>query len=110
MPRCASCLSELSAGPRIVALGGGAFAQPENAALLEQAGAHVIFLDGPAEELFRRCQQEQRERPLLRDAKQFRQLYEQRRASYLKAACRIDTSGKDVDAVAAEVACRIGLE
>jgi shikimate kinase len=103
-------LSELSARPRIVALGGGAFAQPENAALLESAEAPVIFLDGPVEELFRRCQQEQRERPLLRDAKQFHQLYEQRRASYLKAACRIDTGGKNVDAVAAEVACRIGLE
>ncbi|MGO9647927.1 Shikimate kinase [Candidatus Sulfotelmatobacter sp. SbA7] len=103
-------LSEPGVGPRIVALGGGAFAQPENAALLERAGAPVIFLDGPAEELFRRCQQEQRERPLLRDAKQFHQLYEQRRASYLKAACRIDTAGKDVDGVAAEVACRIGLE
>ncbi|MGA7382352.1 MAG: shikimate kinase [Terriglobales bacterium] len=103
-------LSELSAGPRIVALGGGAFAQPENAALLESAEAPVIFLDGPVEELFRRCQQEQRDRPLLGDAKQFYELYEQRRSFYLKAACRIDTAGKNVDAVAAEVACRIGLE
>lgn len=101
-------LSELSAGPRIVALGGGAFAQPENAALLESSGARVIFLDGPAEELFGRCKQEQRERPLLQDAKQFHDLYEQRRSSYLRASCRIDTAGKDVDGVAAEVACWIG--
>ena len=103
-------LTELSTGPRVVALGGGAFAQPGTAALLEDAGAHIIFLDAPAEELFRRCQQEQRVRPLLQDAKQFRELYGQRRSSYLKASCRIDTSGKDVDGVAAEVACRIGLE
>jgi shikimate kinase len=103
-------LSELSAGPRIVALGGGAFAQPENATLLESTGASVIFLDGPAEELFRRCEQERSNRPLLRDAKQFRELYEQRRSSYRKASWRIDTTGKDVDGVAAEVACTIGLK
>jgi shikimate kinase len=103
-------LSERSAGPRIVALGGGAFAQPENAALLAGADAPVIFLDGTAEELFRRCEQEQRGRPLLHDAKQFRELYEQRRSSYLKASWRIDTTGKDIDGVAAEVACTIGLK
>jgi shikimate kinase len=103
-------LSDVSVGPRVVALGGGAFAQPENAALLETAGVQVIFLDGSAEELFHRCELERRERPLLRDAKQFRELYEQRRSSYLKASCRIDTTSKDVDGIAAEVACRIGLK
>jgi shikimate kinase len=103
-------LAELNAGHRVVALGGGAFAQPENVALLESAGVHVIFLDGPAEELLRRCEQEMRERPLLRDAKQFRELYAQRRSSYLKASRRIDTTGKSVDMVAAEVACSIESE
>lgn len=103
-------LRELSSGPRVVALGGGAFAQPENAALLESAGAPVIFLDGSVEELFRRCRHEQRERPLLHDAEQFRELYERRRSSYLKASSHVDTTGKDVDQVAAEVACRIGME
>jgi len=78
--------------------------------LLKKAGAPMIFLDGPAEELFRRCQQEQRERPLLRDATGFRKLYEQRRPSYLKAARRVDTTGKNVDQIAAEVACSMGLE
>jgi shikimate kinase len=102
-------LGELDTGPRVVALGGGAFAQPENATLLKSAGIQVIFLDGLAEELFHRCQQEQRERPLLQNAKQFRELYEQRRSSYLMASCRIDTTGKDVDGVAVEVACSIGL-
>ena len=70
----------------------------------------MIFLDGAADELFRRCQQEQRERPLLQDAKRFRELYEQRRPYYLKAPRRIDTTGKDVDQIAAEVACSIGSE
>jgi len=102
-------LSELDSSPRIIALGGGAFAQPENSALLENAGVPVVFLDGPAEELFRRCEREPRERPLRGNVKQFRELYEQRRPSYLKAAWRIDTGGKDQETVAAEVACSLGL-
>jgi shikimate kinase len=103
-------VAELVAGPRVVALGGGAFAQPENAALLASSPAQVVFLDGPAEELFRRCEKEQRERPLLQDVKQFRELYEERRSSYLKASRCIDTTGKEIDQIAAEVACSIGLE
>jgi len=95
--------------PRIVALGGGAFAQPENAQLLARAAVPVVFLDGPAEELFRRCEQEGRERPLKGDAKQFRELYDRRRPAYLAASWRVDTSGKDVNTVAAEVACSLGL-
>jgi len=102
-------LSELNSSPRIVALGGGAFAQPENAALLENTGVPVVFLDGPAEELFRRCEGEARERPLRGDVKQFRKLYEQRRPSYLKASWHINTAGKDQETIAVEVACRVGL-
>ena len=102
-------LGELDSLPRIVALGGGAFVQSENAALLEAAGVPVVFLDGPADELFRRCEQEGRERPLRRNSGQFRELYEQRRPSYLKAAWRIDTGGKDLDTVASEVVCSLGL-
>jgi shikimate kinase len=103
-------LEELSTAPRVVALGGGAFVQPKNAALLAQAGSHVVFLDAPVDELFRRCQQEQKvERPLRRDEDQFRQLYQTRRPHYLAAALRIETSGKDVDTVAAEVARELGF-
>ena len=53
--------------PRSWLLGGGAFAQANNAALLEEAGLSTIFLDAPVEELFRRCQQQQLERPLRGD-------------------------------------------
>jgi shikimate kinase len=99
----------LGPSPRVVALGGGAFSQPENARLIDETGAPVVFLDGSAEELFRRCEREGRERPLRRDARQFSELYEQRRLSYMRATCRIDTDGKDPDVVAAEVACSLGL-
>jgi shikimate kinase len=102
-------LSDLSSSAKIVALGGGAFAQPENARLFEKSMVPVVFLDGPAEELFRRCGQEARERPLRGDLKQFSSLYERRRPAYLKAAWHVDTSGKDQEMIAAEVACSLGL-
>ncbi len=101
-------LAELGTSSRIVALGGGAFAQASNVSLLQRAGALAVFLDAPVEELYRRCQQEKRERPLLRDREQFYSLYELRRQFYANAAQRVDTSGKTVESVAAELSS--GLE
>ena len=103
-------LGELRSSVRVVALGGGAFVQPSNATLIEKAQVHSIFLDAPVEELLRRCEEEETARPLRQSAEQFRELYEKRRRSYMKASLRIDTNGKDVDTVAAEVACSLGLE
>jgi shikimate kinase len=97
----------IDSSPLIIALGGGAFVQAENAALLEQVGVPTIFLDAPVDELFRRCQEQQLERPLRRDREQFRQLHEARRAGYLRAGLRIETGGKNVDMVATEVASRL---
>ena len=102
-------IGELGSSPRVVGLGGGAFVQAENAALLARTQAPIVFLDAPVDELFRRCQQEDIERPLLQDQKRFRQLYETRRAHYLTGTLRIETVGKSVDAVAAEVACLLGI-
>ena len=103
-------LAELGSSLRVVALGGGAFVPSGNAALIEAAEVHSVFLDAPVEELLRRCEQEPKARPLRHDRGQFRELYEKRRRSYLRAAVRIETNGKDVDTVAAEVACSLGLE
>jgi shikimate kinase len=102
-------LRELDSSLRVVALGGGAFVEPGNAALIEEAEARSVFLDAPVEELLRRCMEEETERPLRQNPEQFRALYEKRRRSYMKAAVRIETGGKDVDTVAAEVACSLGL-
>jgi shikimate kinase len=101
-------LLELGAAPRVVALGGGAFVQAQNLALLEQA-TPTVFLDAPVEELWRRCEQDPVRRPLRQELEQFRQLYEARRPGYMAAALRIQTSGKDVATVAAEVAVSLGL-
>jgi shikimate kinase len=103
-------LGELGSSHRVVALGGGAFVQPANAALIRKAAVHSVFLDAPVDELLRRCEEEPKKRPLRRDSKQFRELYAARREAYMKAAVRIETNGKDVDTIAAEVACSLGLE
>jgi len=102
-------LGELGSSLRVVALGGGAFVEPGNATLIEEAEARSVFLDAPVEELLRRCVEEETARPLRQNPEQFRVLYEKRRQSYMKAAVRIETGGKDVDTVAAEVACSLGL-
>jgi shikimate kinase len=104
-----SLVGELGASAKVVALGGGAFAQANNASLLQEAGWSTIFLDAPVEELFRRCQQQPLERPLRGDMKEFQRLYEDRRRCYLKAGSRIETGGKDVEEVAAEAINRLGL-
>lgn len=105
-------LQELIAGlgssPRIVALGGGTLTQPENGRLVRDAGGTVVFLDCMVEELFRRCEEEQKARPMRRTLPQFRELYNQRLPFYTTALHHIDTSGKDAFAVATEVACSLG--
>jgi len=103
-------LEEPVSSSRLVALGGGAFVEPVNAVLMNDAQAISVFLDAPVEELFRRCDEQERVRPLRQNPKQFRDLYEKRSSSYSKASLRIETGGKDVEAVAAEVACSLGLE
>ena len=96
-------LEDLGSAHRVVALGGGAFVQPENAALLEPPDLASVFLDGPVEELFRRCRKQDVDRPLRGTLGQFQQLYQLRRPHYMKAAVYIDTSGQDIEGVAGEV-------
>jgi shikimate kinase len=94
----------------VAALGGGAFAQEENASLLRAAHFPSVFLDAPLAELRQRCALEGPVRPLFQDENQFRQLYEQRRDAYMKADFRVDTSGKTVTQVAAEVSTLLGWD
>ncbi len=94
-------LADLGSSAAVVALGGGAFAQAENMALLKQA--RTVFLDAEIEELRRRCEAEGVPRPLLREAEHFKKLYEARKASYLGASLHIETGGKDVDTVVTEI-------
>jgi len=104
--------SELSAGAeKVVALGGGAFAQKHNARLIEAANVSTVFLDTGVEELWRRCREQHgTERPLLGSLESFRSLYEARRPHYLKALLRQETSGKTIEEIAAEVVRALGLD
>jgi len=101
-------LGELRAGAeRVVALGGGAFAQKRNSRVVEAEGVPTVFLDAGAEELWRRCREQAErdglERPLLGSLESFGELYDMRRPHYLKASLRQETSGKTVERIAAEV-------
>ena len=107
-------LAELRGGnARIVALGGGAFVQKRNAALLKASGVPTVFLDAPVDELWRRCSKQASEagaeRPLLRSREQFGKLYRVRSRSYAKASMRIPTGDRTVDAIAAEIAKTLHL-
>jgi shikimate kinase len=88
----------------VVALGGGAWTRSDNAELIRSGKWPTVFLDAPAEVLWERCLPEAATRPLLADPASFRQLYEQRRPTYLQGTERFDTSGKTADAVADEIA------
>ena len=108
-------LAELEGGAvKVVALGGGAFVQENNAALLRAAGVPTVFLDAPVEELWQRCSKQAvetgAERPLLRSINQFRELYETRRKHYLQASHKIQTEQRAFDEIAAEIAEKLGLK
>ncbi|MGC2790456.1 MAG: shikimate kinase [Candidatus Sulfotelmatobacter sp.] len=107
-------MGELQAAPeKIVALGGGAFVQKENARLVEAGAASTVFLDAEVDELWRRCRQQAEqqgmERPLRGNWERFGELYEARRRHYLKASFRQETGGKTIQEIATEVIEALGL-
>ena len=108
-------LEEIRGGAvKIVALGGGAFVQEQNLALLSAAGVPTVFLDAPVEELWQRCcaqaNQAGAERPLLRSIDQFRKLYSTRRPGYLRASLGVQTGHRTLDEIASEIAEALDLK
>ena len=77
--------------PRIVSLGGGTTAQPDNVALLRENNAVIVWLHCPVEELLSRCARITN-RPLFRDEASFRRLYEERQPSYELADYRVESN------------------
>jgi shikimate kinase len=77
--------------PRVVSLGGGTIAQPQNLTLLRENSVVLIWLHCPIEQLLLRCAQIT-DRPLFRDEASFRQLYEERLPSYRAADYSVDSS------------------
>jgi shikimate kinase len=74
--------------PSVIALGGGSFVQPANAALLSTHGIS-IWLDCPFDVIAQRITDSE-SRPLARDPDGFRKLYEERRDAYSRAHYRVD--------------------
>jgi len=93
----------------VLALGGGAFVSREVRAVLGRREVPAIWLDAPAEELFRRCEQPDVVRPLRQDPDQFRKLYEQRLSSYRQAALRVITTRKDIPTLVDEIIAQLAL-
>ena len=94
----------------VLALGGGAFAVEKIRSLLRERQVPTIWLDAPAEELFRRCEQPEIVRPLRRDPEQFTKLYEQRLSSYRQADLHVVTKDKEISAIAEEITMRLALQ
>jgi shikimate kinase len=85
----------------IVALGGGAFAQEKNRALMRHWP--TVFLEAPIDELWRRSSEGNDTRPLRKDREQFARLYAERLPSYRQAAVAVETAGKDLVSICAEI-------
>jgi shikimate kinase len=90
-----------SGRPTVVALGGGAFARPENYELVTANGVS-IWLDCPLETLLRRIAGDTT-RPLARDLERFRQLYEARLPAYQRADFRVSITSDDPLAVVNQI-------
>ena len=79
--------------PAVVALGGGAFAEPANRVLLQNNGI-TVWLDCPFELVERRVALASH-RPLARDPRQFAVLYHARREAYALAHVRVPIESDD---------------
>jgi shikimate kinase len=89
----------------VVALGGGTFVHPANSHSLRNCG-YTVFLDAPVQQLWQRSQA-QGARPLAVSENHFRQLYAARRSRYMEADCWVQTGGRPVLEVVAEIAARL---
>ncbi len=92
----------------VVALGGGTFIFPENAAFVRRHGVSV-FLDVPFEMLLLRLEGKAADRPLFRSGDEARQLYEARRPFYRMADWTVLVGGETtVDELVEQIAAMLG--
>ncbi len=94
-------LTESLACDTVVALGGGTFAQPENRELLQSWQS--VFLEAPLDELWRRCVEHAKDRPLRKDRIEFARLYQHRLPFYRQATVTVVTTGKDPASLCGEI-------
>ncbi len=94
-------LTESPTRNRVVALGGGAFAQERNRELLRQWPS--VFLEATVPELWQRSLTDGVERPLREDPEHFAKLYAERLPFYRQASVVVETTGKQVASVCSEI-------
>lgn len=87
----------------VIALGGGAFVQKQNRAMLDEAAAITVLLEAPLEELRRRCNRESKVRPLAQQQARFNELFTARQAHYALAQFKVQTLNKPVEQITAEI-------
>jgi shikimate kinase len=87
--------------PFVLALGGGAFIDPDNRKLLHERGV-TIWLDCPFPRIEARLDG-QTHRPLARDPEKFRQLFDDRQEAYRTAEYRIAADTDDTAAIVSEI-------
>lgn len=87
--------------PSVIALGGGAFVQEVNVALLENNGVS-IWLDCPLAVILERVGQASH-RPLARDLGKLELLYHARKSYYSRSDFRIEVTGDDAAEVVATI-------
>lgn len=89
----------LSAAPQVIAIGGGAFINPDNRDALNRA-ARTVWLDTPFELILPRLLRSTA-RPLAagKSADELRALWDERRKAYEAAQLRIDTSDADMELI-----------
>lgn len=89
---------------RVIALGGGTWTFESNRALISEHDCLTVWLDAPFELCWQRIEKESNLRPLARDMETTRQLYEERRASYILAKLHIHaTKAQSPDSLAATI-------
>jgi shikimate kinase len=89
------------ASPAIVALGGGAYVDPENRRIVDDSGV-TVWLDASFSTIRERVRPDGT-RPLLADLEQARRLYAERLPSYKLARVHILTDNRLPDAIAQEI-------
>ena len=90
----------------VVATGGGTLTRWENRDFIQRHGV-MVWLDAPLDVLLDRCRRGAR-RPLLGPPDRMAGLLEERLPGYRAARWRVDTEGRLPDAIAHEIAGRLG--
>jgi shikimate kinase len=82
-------------GDRVVAVGGGAFCDPSNRAVMHSDGGRSLFLDVPWPILAARLEADHGGRPRYRGATDAERLYRTRRPHYVDATWTITLDGSE---------------